>query len=100
MNATITLLGCLAIPMVVGFTSGAITAPEIKGWYNTTIKPSFNPPNYVFAPVWTTLYLLMGVSLFWVVRQSEGEQLRIATTIFAVQLLLNFCWSILFFKLH
>ena len=63
-------------------------------------KPWFNPPNYLFAPVWTTLYILMGVSLYYVWRAGFHYLRRQALTVFGVQLLLNFAWSLLFFSAH
>jgi benzodiazapine receptor len=99
MNKTFKFIICIAIPLVVGFLSGIISAPKIQTWYLTLQKPSFDPPNYIFGPVWTTLYILMGVSLFMIVR-SESDLKARALIIFSVQLLLNFFWSIIFFNLE
>lgn len=92
------LMLCLLVPFIVGSIAGVITSREIPGWYAGLSKPSFNPPNGVFAPVWTVLYLLMGISLFRVLRLREGRSA--ALTIFSVQLALNFLWSIVFFGMH
>jgi tryptophan-rich sensory protein len=94
----ITLLICLLIPLAIGGISGFATATSITDWYVTLNKPSFNPPNYLFAPVWTTLYALMGISLFLVWKSPEGRDRNNALVIFSVQIALNFIWSFLFFK--
>lgn len=92
-----TLLICIGLPLAVGAVSGIATASGLGEWYMGLEKPSFNPPNSVFGPVWTILYLLMGISLFLVWRAPAGEARRRALLIFAVQLALNFAWSFLFF---
>jgi len=94
------LIICLIIPLAVGGISGFATATSITDWYVTLNKPSFNPPNYLFAPVWTTLYALMGISLFFVWKSSEGRDRNNALVIFTIQLTLNFIWSFLFFKFN
>lgn len=96
----LTLLICLLIPLAIGGISGFATAAGITDWYVTLNKPSFNPPNYLFAPVWTTLYTLMGISLFIIWRSPEGRNRNNALVIFAIQIALNFCWSFLFFKFN
>ena len=78
----------------VGIVSGLLTARAVDGWYRTLRKPSFNPPNWVFGPVWTLLYLLMAVAA-WMVWRGERPELPIA--LFVIQLALNFFWSLLFF---
>ena len=95
-----TLFICLLIPLAIGGISGFATATGITDWYVTLNKPSFNPPNYLFAPVWTCLYILMGVSLFLIWRSPEGRNRNNALSIFALQLTLNFAWSFLFFKFN
>jgi translocator protein len=90
----------LLLPLIVGGISGWITADGIKTWYQTIQKPFFNPPNWIFAPVWTTLYILMGISIFLIWISPRGENQKNAILIFLVQLGLNFFWSILFFKFH
>lgn len=95
-----TLFICLLIPLAIGGISGFATATSITDWYVTLNKPTFNPPNYLFAPVWTLLYLLMGVSLFIIWRSSIGQNRTNALLIFAIQLTLNFLWSFLFFRFN
>ena len=91
------LLVCILIPLGVGGFAGMATANGIDSWYITLVKPSFNPPNAIFAPVWTFLYLLMGISFYLVIQSARGQQLFRAYLIFGGQLLLNFIWSFLFF---
>jgi translocator protein len=85
----------------VGIVSGLLTQNEMTTWFSSLNKPSWNPPAYLFSPVWTTLYFLMGVSLWlvWKSNAPETQKLRAELT-FALQLFLNFMWSILFFKCH
>jgi len=90
---------CISVilPLAIGAIAGIFTAQAIPDWYASLIRPSFNPPNGIFGPVWTSLYLLMGISLFIIWKQPTSKKRNIAMTIFVIQLLLNFCWSFLFF---
>lgn len=91
----------LLLPLAVGFSSGFFTRKEITGWYATLEKPWFNPPNWLFSPVWTTLYIMMGISLWLIWKSKEHESVKKkAVILFAIQLILNFFWSLIFFKLH
>ncbi len=73
------------------------TSAAIPTWYASLNQPSFNPPNWVFGPVWTALYTIMGISLFMVWNLESGKERNQALLIFMVQLFLNFCWSFFFF---
>jgi tryptophan-rich sensory protein len=98
---TIKLILAVAVPLAVGGLSGLATARGVDTWYPTLAKPSFNPPAWVFGPTWTVLYILMGVALFLVWRQGPSAQgVRFALTVFAVQLVLNALWSIIFFGMQ
>ena len=99
MNNAVKLLIALAVPLLIGFFGSFFTVSEIGSWYQTIRKPSWNPPNWIFGPVWTTLYVLMGISLFLIWRSSASHK-RIAIILFAIQLILNFFWSFIFFKQH
>ncbi len=98
MNRYLKLALCILLPLMVGGISGFATATSINTWYVTLNKPFFNPPNYLFGPVWTTLYILMGISLYLILQTPKNELRKKAITIFAVQLFLNFWWSFIFFK--
>ncbi len=98
MNNTFKLILSIAIPLIVGGTSGFFTTTGVDSWYQTINKPTWNPPSWIFGPVWTTLYIMMGISLFLVWKSATGKELkRIAIILFTVQLLLNFFWSFIFF---
>ncbi|MFZ1515481.1 MAG: TspO/MBR family protein [Saprospiraceae bacterium] len=100
MKKLILLLLCMVITMLVGATSGLLTIEGINEWYPFLLKPFFNPPNYIFGPVWTVLYLVMGISLF-LIWDSDATKFRTrALAVFSAQLLLNFLWSFLFFYLR
>ncbi len=95
------LLLCLVVPLAVGGLAGWATASSVASWYPTLVKPSFNPPAWVFGPVWTLLYLTMGVAAFLVWRRGlDAAGVRTALTLFVAQLVLNGVWSLLFFGLR
>jgi tryptophan-rich sensory protein len=92
------LLVALAIPLLVGGIGGFATARAIPTWYQGLEKPAWNPPDWVFGPVWTILYLLMGVAAWLIWRMGwEVPRVRIALGVFGLQLLLNLLWSLIFF---
>jgi len=92
------LIIAVLIVELAGVIGGSFTAPAISNWYPTLSKPALNPPNWIFAPVWTTLYALMGVAAFLIWRHGlRQRKVRVALTIFSVQLVLNIFWSIIFF---
>jgi len=94
------LLVSLIIPIGLGSIAGILTTKEIAGWYDSLNKPSFNPPSYLFGPVWTALYILMGVSMFLIWNTPKTELRQKALAIFGIQLFFNFWWSILFFSFY
>ena len=96
----IKLLASLSLPLGFGTLAGLITAEAIPGWYETLNRPSFNPPNWVFGPVWTTLYILLGISLFLIWKQSTSKGRNLAIFVFLVQQALNFGWSFIFFHFN
>ena len=86
--------------MSIGGLSGYATIDGVTGWYTALHKPSFNPPNYLFGPVWSLLYLLMGVSLFLILKAKKSPARSKAIVAFTIQIVLNFFWSIIFFRFH
>lgn len=95
------LVLCIAIPLIIGIIGALFTMPEVGNWYAGLLKPSFNPPAWLFGPVWTLLYILMGISLWLVIRDGMSSRpVQQAVALFAVQLGLNLAWSILFFGMH
>jgi len=97
-------LGILAFVLVcelAGVIGSVFTTPSIPGWYEGLAKPAFNPPGWVFAPVWTILYAMMGLSAYLVYEKGpRRNEVRKALAVFAGQLLLNTLWSIVFFEAH
>lgn len=91
------LIICVLGTMIIGSISGIANAGTIDTWYANLIKPSFNPPNWIFGPVWTLLYLLMGVGLYLIYTSPSSAARTQALRLFMLQLLLNFAWSFLFF---
>jgi tryptophan-rich sensory protein len=89
----------ILLPLIIGGISGYYTASNIQSWYITLIKPSFNPPNYLFGPVWTTLYIIMGISFYMIWSSTKINKNKLIG-IYLFQLILNFLWSFIFFKYH
>lgn len=84
----------------VGILSSFFTISSIPTWYQALNKPSFNPPNWIFGPVWTLLYLLIGISIFLVLEKAPKNKKTNLLILFLVQLALNFLWAFIFFGLH
>jgi tryptophan-rich sensory protein len=80
------------LPFIAGAVGSYFTFPSVNSWYAYLPKPSFSPPNWVFAPVWTMLYILMGISLYLVWKKYRD--------LFILHLIINAAWSIAFFGLH
>jgi tryptophan-rich sensory protein len=88
----------IAITLLVGAIAGYFTTSGVNGWYAVANKPSFNPPNWLFAPVWTALYIMMGIALYLVWSKDTSKDIKqTALVLFGVQLALNFAWSFIFF---
>lgn len=90
----------LLLPLSLGAIAGIYTAQAVPEWYATLNQPSFNPPNWIFGPVWTTLYLILGFSFFLIWKQEKSKLQNLAILIFVIQMTLNFGWSFLFFYYH
>lgn len=94
------LAASIIICLMAGFIGSVFTIDSIQTWYPGIEKPFFNPPNWVFGPVWTTLFVLMGISLYLVwSRGIKTNDAKIALTLFSAQLALNVLWSIIFFSM-
>jgi tryptophan-rich sensory protein len=84
-----------------GIVGSFFTMPAIPAWYASLNKPFFSPPNWLFGPVWTTLFALMGISLFLVWQKGlQNKAVNVAVSVFGLQLILNIFWSVLFFGLQ
>lgn len=98
MNNKIKLLISLALPQVAGLSGALFTETGPGSWYRQIAKPSWNPPGWVFGPVWTLLYILMGIAFYLVWKSSAAApDKKRAMTFWSVQLLLNFFWTLIFF---
>ena len=95
------LIVSIIICQAIGGIGSIFTAPSIPTWYASLAKPWFTPPNWVFAPVWITLFLLMGISMYLIWEKGIGKKnVKVALSVFGAQLVLNAIWSILFFGLQ
>ena len=90
----------IAICLGAGGLGAIATTPEIEGWYATIAKPSWNPPDSVFGPVWTTLFVMMAVAAWLIWKPAGFKAAKTPLTLFAVQLVLNVAWSWVFFHFH
>jgi len=97
MNIT-KLIVSIAIPLIAAGIGSFFTTKSIPNWYAALQKPAFNPPNWIFGPVWTILFIMMGIALYLV--WTSGKANNAALWIFGIQLGLNVLWSILFFGMQ
>ena len=101
MTDLLRLAAALLASLAVGFLGAFATMDGVRVWYPTLVKPPFNPPSWVFGPVWTTLYLMMGVACWLVWRAgTDRPEVRAALTLYVVQLVFNLAWSYLFFGIR
>jgi translocator protein len=95
--ALVSVLICLS----AGGIGSIFTSPSIPTWYAGLKKPAFNPPNWIFGPVWTTLFILMGISAYLIWEKGwKKKAVKEALYVFAAQLILNMLWSVFFFGMH
>ncbi len=87
----------ILIPLVAGFLGSIFTASSVKTWYLAINKPVWNPPAWLFGPVWTILFIMMGIALYMVWSEKMSSKVRMALKIFAAQMVLNILWSAFFF---
>jgi tryptophan-rich sensory protein len=95
------LVAIILLCLATGFLGSLFTRQSIPNWYADLQKPSFNPPDWIFAPVWTILYLMMAVSAFIILSKDlHNPKVKIALIAFLIQLLLNGLWTPIFFGAH
>ena len=95
------LVVAIFVCQLAGIAGSAFTRASIPTWYATLQKPAFTPPNWLFAPVWSSLFLLMGIAAYLIWNKGmQNREVRIALFIFGIQLVLNIFWSFFFFKLQ
>jgi tryptophan-rich sensory protein len=100
-TSALILIGAVLLCNCAGLLGALVTTTGPGSWYESLVKPSFNPPSWLFGPVWTLLYILMGISLFLVIMEGrKGRDVRIPLVLFAIQLILNIIWSFAFFGLE
>lgn len=101
MNKITRIAVAVIVCLTVGYSSSTVTKSGVEIWYPTIIKPVFNPPNWVFMPVWTLLFVLMGIAagLIWGKIKEQNAEVKKALGFFLIQLALNAIWSYLFFGL-
>ena len=101
MKNSLKLIIAILVSELAGIIGSVFTFSAIPNWYATLARPALNPPAWIFGPVWTTLYLLMGISAFLIWKKGLGRRdVKIALSIFIGQLILNTLWSIIFFGLE
>lgn len=101
MNSVIKLILSIAAPLLIGFIGSQYTIAEIPGWYAGLQKPTWNPPNWLFGPVWTLLYILMGIAAYLVWKTlPQSAFKKWGLFLYALQLVLNLLWTYLFFSKH
>lgn len=95
------LIISIVICQLAGVIGSFFTMDAIPVWYETLAKPSFNPPSWLFGPVWIFLYLLMGIALFLIWKEDlKNKEVKTAFTVFIIQLIFNASWSIVFFGMR
>lgn len=99
MSKLIKLVISIVIPLIVGMLGSLFTSMSVKTWYQTIKKPVFNPPNWLFAPVWTILFILIGLSFYFVWINNFGKYKNLCLFIYSLQLFFNLFWSASFFGL-
>jgi tryptophan-rich sensory protein len=96
-NIIIKLIISILLPLSVGAIAGMCTSQAVPVWYASLNRPPFSPPNWVFGPVWTSLYILLGLSFFLIWKEEASKERSLAIKVFSIQMLLNFAWSFIFF---
>ncbi len=99
-RSILVLIGFLAASFTAAAIGGLTTADNVRTWYPEINKPSWNPPSWLFGPVWTVLYVFMSIAAWRIWRLRESADATIALRLFFVQLVLNALWSLIFFGLH
>jgi len=94
------LIGLILLINILGSIGAIWTSTGSGTWFEKLKKPSFNPPNWIFGPVWTLLFTLMGIALYFVITSQNSQVRTLAIIFFAIQMVLNMLWTFLFFKMQ
>lgn len=100
LQQTVALIGFIVLCFAAAAIGGAATSSSVNGWFQTLNQPSWAPPNWLFGPVWTALYLMMAVAAWLVWRSDKGTARRLLLILFGIQLVFNIAWSVIFFGLQ
>jgi tryptophan-rich sensory protein len=100
MLSWIYLIPCILLPVLGGFIMSLFTRDSMKDWFKTVKKPTWNPPSWLFGPVWTSLYIMMGIASWIILGSADSTLKTYAIALYIAQLLLNFAWSPVFFYFH
>jgi benzodiazapine receptor len=100
MKRSYKLIISILIPLAIGYFGSIFTSSSINSWYPTINKPHFTPPNWIFAPVWTTLFVLMGLAFYFVWQEGYSQKTKPSFFVYFFQLSLNLLWSFFFFGLR
>jgi len=94
------LILSILLPLALGMLGSVFTSSSLSDWYANLVKPDFSPSNWLFAPAWTALYILMGLSFYYIWKMGYSRKTKLAFHIYFIQLFLNLLWSFLFFGLR
>lgn len=100
MKKSLVLLGLLLLNVAIQAAGAWLTFPSIPEWYAALNKPAFNPPSWIFGPVWTFLYIIMAIAAWLIYRQRDWPAAKAPLVFYLGHLVLNLAWSFLFFRLH
>lgn len=100
MKRLLRLLVSLILPLATGFAGSFFTRTSVSSWYLDINKPAFNPPSWLFGPVWTALYILMGLAFYFIWQNGYSRKLLLPFAVYLGQLFLNLLWSLFFFGLR
>ena len=97
MHKAVKLLSSIGLCLAIGALGSIFTSSSVNNWYESILKPSFNPPNWLFGPVWTILFILMGITLYLLLIAKKSKNRTLTLKLFYAQLGFNLLWSIFFF---
>jgi benzodiazapine receptor len=98
LNSILKLIFYIIICLIIGSSGAYFTAQSINTWYPSLVKPFFNPPNFIFGPVWTSIFILLGICL-WGILKSKHPLTKTVLNLFILQFIFNILWSFFFFGL-
>ncbi len=100
MNKLLKLIVSILCPLLIGYFGSVFTSKSVSTWYPTLNKPFFNPPNWIFSPVWTILFIMIGLSFYFVWLKNPIGKILSDVLLYSIQLILNLLWSLFFFGMR